>query len=509
LFAFALLAERRGLTGRAEDSLSRLLEHLSARLDSHHPEGRERWLTAVALILLCLHVGLPLLTNRLPSGHDAGAYFPRLVEFHENITRGVVPPRWAPDLSNGYGQPLFVFAPPLVYYAGEVWHLLGLNVVASLNLAAFCLLLGAGFSMFLLGSYYFGRAGGLLAATAYVYAPYFHVNLYVRHALADFAAFAFLPLAFYGFARFAQGGELRQLSLGGLAYAGVLYCHHPAALLFSPILLVFLAFAAWRARSTRLLARGGGGILLGLGLAASSWLPFLLERQFVHLDRAIEGYLRYANHFVYPSQLLHSSWGYGLLEVGSRDAMSLSLGWSHVLLAILALLAARGTVSEDARAWQRFFAWAALGLCAFMVPGAAWLWEHLTLVQYVQFPCRLLGPAAVCLAVVIGALGCCGWRLALACVALLVVANAGHARPERYHEFDLGEWTPARLAQRGVAVTTREEYESRWVVERAPYRPEGVRLVAGDARVEALSRTPDHWRAQLHARAESVLEPVG
>ena len=42
---------------------------------------------------------------------------PRLVEFARAVSDGQLPPIWAPDLGNGYGQPLFEFAPPLVYAA--------------------------------------------------------------------------------------------------------------------------------------------------------------------------------------------------------------------------------------------------------------------------------------------------------------------------------------------------------------------------------------------------------
>jgi hypothetical protein len=513
LFALAALAARRGLASRIEESAARAFEQALALFDRQDPARRRRWLTGIALVLLALPVAAPLLTNKLPAGHDALEYFPRLIEFHENVRHGIALPRWAPDLSHGYGQPFFLFNPPLVYYLGEFWHLLGWNVVAALNLTALTLIVASGFGMFLLASLYFGRAGGLLAATAYLYAPYFHVNLFVRHALAEFAAFAFFPLALYGFGRLAQRGTVRSLLLGAVAYAGVLYCHHAAALLFTPLVLAFLSFAAWQARSKRVLARLAGGLLLGLGLSASCWMPALAERQFVSVEGLREGYLLYANHFVYPRQLVHSPWGYGLSTPGTEDGMSFSVGWAHLLLAVLAFLFPRAGASEGGRGWQRFFASAALGLCVLMLPASAWLWDRWTLLQYVQFPWRLLGPVALCLALVIAPLGCrlspaTGWcRLGVAsAIGVLVLANLGHARPERYREIDLRAWEPQEIARRGVAVTTKEEYESRWVRQRSPFQSERIRVVAGDATIEGLSRTPNLWRARVVARQETVLE---
>jgi uncharacterized membrane protein len=77
-------------------------------------------------------------------------YFPRLVEVHENITHGILLPRWAPDLGRGTGQPLFLFHPPMIYYLGEFWHLVGFDFVTAMNLACVAIVLASAGSMFLL-----------------------------------------------------------------------------------------------------------------------------------------------------------------------------------------------------------------------------------------------------------------------------------------------------------------------------------------------------------------------
>ncbi len=292
----AAVLERKGV-------VKRNLEHIHAwsqRVFDLKTRGyRVRWLTVAGLLVLALPVCLPLLTNELPGGHDTFEYLPRQVEFHENIRHGILLPRWAPDLSAGYGQPFFLFNPPLLYYFAELWHLVGFDFVTALNLACVVLIALSGVSMFLLGALFFGATGGWLAAVAYVYAPYFHVNLYVRHALAEFAAFPFYPLALYGFARYARDGRRRFLLVGSIGYAGVLVSHHPAALLFTILLIAFIAFLAWQASNWNLLWRQLGGVFLGLGLSAGIWLPSLLEMQSVSVGLLLEGYLNYSNHFVY------------------------------------------------------------------------------------------------------------------------------------------------------------------------------------------------------------------
>ena len=50
-----------------------------------------------------------------------------LYEMDKAIKMLQIPPRFVPDLSFGFGYPLFNFVFPLPFYIGEVFHLLGLN----------------------------------------------------------------------------------------------------------------------------------------------------------------------------------------------------------------------------------------------------------------------------------------------------------------------------------------------------------------------------------------------
>ncbi len=327
------------------------------------PTARRRACVGAGLLLLSIPVCISLFTSALPDGHDAFEYFPRMVEFHQNISSGVLFPKWAPDLSRGTGQPLFLFNPPMIYYAGELWHILGFDFITALNLACVVLVLASALGMFLLGRLHFGDGGGWLAAAAYLYAPYFSVNLYVRSDLAEFAAFPFFAFAMYGFGAYAKRPErVGYLLLGAASYAGVLLSHNASALFFTPLLLAYICVTAWVAGSWSVLSRQALAWLAGLGLGAFIWIPALVERDSVHLDRLLQGYLNYSNHFVYLHQLFYSPWGYGISVAGDQDGMSFAVGWSHLLLALIAgIWTARKPVAGDRR-WLRFFGHQCSGL---------------------------------------------------------------------------------------------------------------------------------------------------
>ncbi len=469
----------------------------------------------VSLLAFVLLVGLPTLQFKLMSGHDALEYLPRTVEFYQELGAGRLLPRWAPDLSSGYGQPFFIFNPPFIYYAASVFHALGFSLVASLDLACLGLLALGGLGMYLFARDLVGRAGGLVAGVAYVLAPFTLVNLYVRHALADYSAMAFIPWALWGL-----GGWLRPRPKVGYLFVAsgavglLLLSSNPVALVTVPALLAYGLFVAWQARSWQVLGRGGWALGLGLGLAAFFWLPALADRNGVKTYRLLGGHLHYRNHFVSPRQLLYSPWGYGLSVPGPGDGMSFGLGLAHLaLLAVSLVLVWRLPGSRRARAHLGFFV-GLLGVAAWLVtPSSAWLWDHLPLLPYLEFPWRILILAAVATALI------CAFPLALvreprlrrwlllAVLGALLLTGLPHAQPEGYYEVSDAEFAPEVIASQGLAVTTAREYEPIWVKSPPPEPapPSKLLVLEGRARILQSRLTSTHYRWQVEVASPARL----
>ena len=142
----------------------------------------------------------------------------------------------------------------------------------------------------------------------------------------------------------------------------------------------------------------------GRGVAAFFWVPALTDIVNVHSERLTGGYFDYRLHFVELHQLVSTFWGYGGSVPGPEDQMSLSVGWSHALLGFIALTASIW-LSPPVRRIQWFFAGSFAAMCVLMLPLSERLWRLVPLLQYTQFPWRLLAPASVCLGVVVASLG--------------------------------------------------------------------------------------------------------
>jgi hypothetical protein len=150
--------------------------------------------------------------------------------------------------------------------------------------------------------------------------------------------------------------------------------------------------------------RVAAGGLLAVGLAAIFLLPMLAEQRYIVQSQWVQGTYGYRLHFVYPSQYLDPFWGFGYSDdpAGAGDGMSFQLGITAVGLAL-----AGAVVGLRQRAPQRsttaFFALATLVTLLVMMPVAQPLWDAVPPAALIQFPWRLLGIAALGLAILAGA----------------------------------------------------------------------------------------------------------
>jgi hypothetical protein len=142
-----------------------------------------------------------------------------------------------------------------------------------------------------------------------------------------------------------------------------------------------------------------------------------------------------------------------------------------------------------------------------------WFWEQVPLLQNVNLPWRLLGPVAVCVAMLAASLGKLlastpRWRVLglTAAMALLIVPNLSHLHPKTLVDVDLSFWTPQQLSLRGFETTTMAEVTPRWITGLPPYTPVAATVLSGDAQIDRPHRSPFSWSSLVHARATSTIE---
>ena len=355
--------------------------------------------------------------------HDArhSVYF--LYEFDRSIQDGILYPRWSPDITFGYGYPLFNIYGPLAFYLGEAFHLLGLDLLWAIKMVFATSLVLSGLTMYLFVRRLMGGWAGLIAGLVYVYVPYHIGDIYVRGAFGESVALVFFPLILWTFYETVENPRPLALAGGALSYAGLVFSHNGLLLLFSPFLGIYLVFLvvsrAWQdvhdaGASTRKgwepLARAMGkrgwaplaSLLLGLGLSALFWLPMALEFKYVRLDQWLGGYYDYRDDFVYFFQFFSPFWGHGLSRPGPHDDLSFQIGAVPVILSVFSLAAVARMRDRVQRRMTLFFQVSLVAIVFLMLSASMAFWELLPIVIFAQFPWRLLALVMPCVAFLAG-----------------------------------------------------------------------------------------------------------
>jgi hypothetical protein len=466
-------APARPATGTADARARRgasSLENWARRTTAGAQESLRGLLPRLVVVAVAALAARPLLDHRLVAGHDALEHAMRVAEYARAIQGGVWWPAWAPNLGHGYGEPIFLFNPPLFYLLASIPTLAGLPATLAINLTVAALLIVAALGVYAWTRPLLGRAGGIVAAAAYAWAPYVLLDVYVRQALTELTAVSVLPWALWGLARTCASPGPRRIAVAALAIACLLLASTPATVVTAPALVgqVLVLTGSGRARGT---ARGVVALGLATLLAAGFWIPVAVERDLLRFDRLLTNQPAYHNHFLELSQLFSSFWGYGISAPGREDRMGFGLGEAHLTLAglgVALLLARRVHRLAFRQAWLAV-AITAVGV-AMALPLSRVLWDELPDLQYLQFPWRfLLLPALGCsflaavpTAVVARRHPGAGAALALGCTLALVAASWSRAAPGDLEELSNEDLTAMAIGLRDRGRGTAYEYETIW-----------------------------------------------
>ncbi len=353
----------------------------------------QRWewllLPILALPIVWLYV-----TQGLPKGHDVPNHLLRLMMFDQYLRAGMGYLRWLPDLALGYGYPLLNFYAPATYYLAWLWKV----VVNDYQLAFMCtlmsMLLAGGWGTWILASDLFGedparfsRWQPLVAAVAFIYAPYLLTNIFVRGAIAEVGAQAWLPWVLLSFRRVMRFDRpLRAVPLAAVTLAGLAVTHSISLLLVPPFLLAYLA--ALSVGRFRRLGWAALACALAMGLSAFFWAPLILERGYL-APGAVDSARNWMSYNFWKwDTFVHLGFFFNYTFISPFQ-----LGLVQILLAAAGFLARRVRQAE----WW-FLAGSAVLLSLLGFDFAQPFWNSSRELLIVQFPWRLLTITSLLLA---------------------------------------------------------------------------------------------------------------
>lgn len=367
-------------------------------------------------LLLATFATWPLLTRpSLPTFTDGEQHAYRTFEIISAWRAGVPYLRWAPDLFAGFGYPVFNYYAPLTYYLGAAYGRLCCSpTIAPVAGVKFVLVASAylgAFGMYLFVRDKWGHRAGILSAAAFALSPYIvYIEPLARGDAPEALALALGPWMWWAFNRVLRTASLRDVGIAATVLALLILSHNLMTLIFFGLLLAWLAWEMIAQRWLKRFPPGSPGtwptlralslaIGLGLGLTAFLWLPALLERNAVQLQNATVGLLDFRREFVSPLELLRPAVTADL-DVRLKH-VSFQLGFAQWILAALGM--SSFLIASPRRVSGVFFAIVGL-ISAFLVtPASLLIWRAIPALAFLQFPWRMLGPAAVAASVLAGA----------------------------------------------------------------------------------------------------------
>src|SRR5258708_811701 len=341
-----------------------------------HP-NRMRWSAGNRVWWLALGVSLgtallivaPFFWLGNASGHDFGFHAASWLDVAGQWKEGNFFPRWTEWANHGFGEPRFVFYPPLSWMLGAAlgfvapWKTVpGVFIVIVQTMAGLC--------SFALARRFLPKSAALFGAACYAANPYAQVIVYMRSDFAEQLACALLPLLVLTTLQLCGVVESRRrlwprsMGVFAVVVAAVWALNPPAAPVAPHTVALIFAWAMFEKKSWRPLWRGAGGLALGFGLAGFYLLPAAYEQRWVNISQALSPGLQPADNFLYTtiSDPEHNAFNW----IASSVAVLLL-----VLTGIAAIAAHRAAVHEKERdqakmLWHVLLLLSALALLLFI-----------------------------------------------------------------------------------------------------------------------------------------------
>jgi hypothetical protein len=360
--------------------------------------GFREWLLALGVSLAtALFVIAPFFWLGNASGHDFGFHAASWLDVAGQWREGIFFPRWTEWANHGFGEPRFIFYPPLSWMLGAAlsfvvpWNAVpGVFIVIAQTMAGLC--------SFALARRFLPANAALFGAACYAANPYALLIVYMRSDFAELLACALMPLVVLTalqlcwLAENRRGSLPRAVAFFAVAFAAVWLSNAPAGVMASYSVALVILWTAVGEKSWRPIWRGAGGLALGFGLASFYLLPAAYEQRWVNIAQALSSGLQPRDNFLYTTinDPEHNLFNW----IASSAAILLM-----VMTGIAGIAAHRSTVQEEGRRetrnpWRVLLLLSAAAAMLMIRPSLVF-WEHLPKLRFMQFPWRWMAILAV------------------------------------------------------------------------------------------------------------------
>lgn len=337
-------------------------------------------LIVVVLSLIASH---SLFHSGLIPTHDGEYHVIRFYEFDKTFRAGDLYPRWAVDLNNGFGVPLFNYVYPLPNYVALILHSINFSFIDSFKISLILASVIGSIFMYLWVREFWGELGGLVSSVFYTFSPYHFVDIYIRGSVGEVWALAFFPAFLWSITGFKKHESKKYFVLSTLFLSLIIFSHNILSLMFFVFALFYTVFIFLKSTKETLIALFFV-FLISLGITSIFWAPAIFEKEYV---RGLEIY-DYSKNFPEFYQLIFPSWGSGFSSDPLQNQLSFQIGIAN----LIALFGSFFLILKKKKNNEIliFFVSASLIVFFMMLKISYPIWKLIPLFNYFQFPWRFL-----------------------------------------------------------------------------------------------------------------------
>lgn len=161
--------------------------------------NRENGFVFLGLLAITIFASFPLYSNYILNGHDILFHVTRIEGIKNGLLSGQFPVRLHPSTQYNYGYAPSLFYPELFLYFPALLRILGVSITGTIQMFIIVInFMTAGIMYFSTYKLSKVKAIAILSSMIYVLSSYHLCDTYIRFALGETLAMAFIPLLVYG-----------------------------------------------------------------------------------------------------------------------------------------------------------------------------------------------------------------------------------------------------------------------------------------------------------------------